>query len=85
MDSRIVTPVSEEFIGAELGDKRLTRRLLGMADSAEQAPGASLPQRAGSSAELEATYRFFANKRVPHSPIPLTGKNNPSLLEKTQR
>ena len=64
MPSKLVTPVSEEFAAADLGDKRLTRRLQEIASAAERSPGSSLPQRAGSSARLEATYRFFSNAKV---------------------
>ena len=60
----MVTPVSQEFVGAKLGDERLSRRLLRIVDAAERAPGASLPERAGSSAALEGTYRFFSNEKV---------------------
>ena len=64
MTPQLVTPVSAEFSRANLGDVRLMRRLARMADASECAPGASLPQRAGSIAALEATYRFFANEKV---------------------
>jgi hypothetical protein len=64
MTSRLVTPVSDEFANVKLGDKRLERRLAHIADAAERAPSASLPQRARSTAALEATYRFFANDNV---------------------
>ena len=64
MDAQIVTPVSADFADVDFGDKRLTRRLIQMADAAERAPGASLPHRAGSSAALEGMYRFFANDKV---------------------
>ena len=61
---QLVTPVSAEFAGVDLGDRRLTRRLMRMAEAAERSPVASLPERAGASAALEGTYRFFANDRV---------------------
>ncbi len=64
MQPSLLTPISAEFSGARLGDKRLTRRLLQIAEAADQAPGASLPEQAGSSAALEATYRFLGNERV---------------------
>ena len=59
-----MTPVSAEFSDVDLGDRRLTARLVQMADAAERAPGCSLPEKAGSSAALEATYRFFGNAKV---------------------
>jgi hypothetical protein len=64
MTSRLITPVSDDFAGADLGDKRLERRLTRIADAAERSPSAGLPQRAGSSAALEGTYRFFSNDKV---------------------
>ncbi|MBM3270081.1 MAG: transposase [Candidatus Sericytochromatia bacterium] len=57
-------PVSKEFEGADLGDKRLTRRLKRLADAAESAPGAGFPTQAGSDAALEGTYRFLNNPGV---------------------
>jgi hypothetical protein len=59
-----MTPLSEECANANLGDRRLSRRLERIADAAERVSGASLPQRAGSAAALEGTYRFFANEKV---------------------
>lgn len=64
METTIITPASNEFATAELGDERLVRRLLLMTDAAESRPGSGLPERAGSSAALEGTYRFFANPKV---------------------
>ena len=78
MASRLVTPISEEFASAKLRDKRLTRRLRHLVDAAERAPGASLPQRAGSSAALEGTYRFFANEKV--TPEALLGAHVASTI-----
>lgn len=64
MDPKLVTPVADEFAAVELGDRRLRRRLSLMAEAAERRPGATLPERAGSIAALEGTYRFFANPNV---------------------
>lgn len=50
-------------MGAELGDERLNRRLLLLADAVAEAPGAGFP-KALDDAELEAAYRFFGNERV---------------------
>ena len=80
MISRLVTPLSEEFADADLGDKRLVRRLLRIADSAERASGASLPQRAGSTAALEGTYRFFANEKV--TPEALFGAHSAATVQR---
>jgi transposase-like protein/DDE family transposase len=64
VDFTSATPVSRDFDNADLGDRRLSHRLARIIDAAELAPGSSLPQRAGSTAALEGTYRFFANKKV---------------------
>jgi hypothetical protein len=64
VNKKLVTAVSEEFVTAELGDVRLSRRLRMMTEAAEQRPGATLPSRAGSIAALEGTYRFLANPKV---------------------
>jgi len=53
-----------EFDGISLGDKRLDRRLSAIAQAMEGAPGDSFVEQAGNVAALEATYRFFSNKRV---------------------
>jgi hypothetical protein len=59
-----MTPIENEFRGAELGDKRLASRLLSVAVNAAAAPDVSFPLAAGNGAQLEATYRLFNNKRV---------------------
>lgn len=59
-----VPSASSEFESAELGDRRLTRRLLRLAEALASAPGDSLPRAAGSDGELEGVYRFFGNSRV---------------------
>ncbi len=64
MQPTLLTPVSAEFSDVDLGDARLNRRLVQIAEAAGRAPGASIPEQAGSSAALEATYRFFGNARV---------------------
>ena len=64
MQARLLTPIRTEFEQAKLGDGRLNRRLLQIAEAADRAPGASLPVQAGSGAALEAIYRFFGNADV---------------------
>lgn len=49
---------------ADLGDKRLTARLVRLAERIARAPHESFPKAAGSDAALEATYRFFGNDAV---------------------
>jgi Transposase DNA-binding len=55
--------LSAEFDEVDLGDARLNRRLLKLADSVADRPGESFP-KALDDAELEAAYRFFGNDQV---------------------
>jgi hypothetical protein len=59
-----VPPIREEFIGAELGDARRSRRLVQIAEALAADPARSLPEAMGSEAGLEGAYRFFGNPRV---------------------
>ncbi|WP_316157824.1 IS4 family transposase [Cupriavidus sp. BIC8F] len=54
---------SEEFAAANLGDARLSYRLVALARQLSASPHTSLPQ-ALSPAELKAAYRFFDNDQV---------------------
>jgi hypothetical protein len=54
---------SEEFGAAELGDARLTRRLVTLARRLSMSPHCSFPQSFNVS-ELKAAYRFFDNPQV---------------------
>jgi hypothetical protein len=56
--------IEEEFDGADLGDERLTRRLVTIAQQFKAQPDASFPTAAGSDSVLEATYRFLNNTAV---------------------
>lgn len=49
----------EEFGGAQLGDRRLTRRLIRLATRFADKPTASIPGACGDWAETQAVYRFF--------------------------
>lgn len=53
-----------EFTGADLGDRRLDKRLALIVDRATASPSASFPKMAPSTAEREAFYRFVENDRV---------------------
>ena len=57
-------PVSTEFERADLGDERLTRRLMTVADAIATSPASSFPQVVSSEGELEGVYRFLSNDRV---------------------
>ena len=53
-----------EFDEAELGDRRLTRRLQELAGRLAERPSDSLPAACADGAELKAAYRFFDNDQV---------------------
>lgn len=59
-----VPPIESEFLGADLGDKRRSARLVGIATRAAAAPDKSFPKLTSSAAELEGLYRFFSNDAV---------------------
>ena len=58
-----IPAISAELREADLGDKRLNRRLGLLADQLAERPDESFP-RALDDAQLEAAYRFFGNDRV---------------------
>jgi hypothetical protein len=62
---------SEEIFGStELGDKRLTKRLVTIGKQLSSATGASLSKScAGDDALLEGSYRFLRNDKVKASKI----------------
>jgi hypothetical protein len=64
MTSARIPAASEEFAAADLGDERLRRRLMRIADAAATSPGAGFPTMTQSESELEGVYRFLANSRV---------------------
>jgi hypothetical protein len=57
----------EEFGEAELGDRRLTRRLAELAGRLAEHPSQSLPEACEDGAQLKAAYRFFDNASVKPS------------------
>lgn len=58
-----------EFADADLGDLRRTQRLVQLAHTLAQNPGATLPEACGSSAMLKAAYRFFDNADIEPSDL----------------
>src|SRR6185436_7326609 len=56
--------VGRIFERADLGDPRLVRRAVGLADALAQAPDRALPKVWSTAAELEAGYRFLRNPRT---------------------
>lgn len=54
----------EEFGKAELGDKRLTRRLVRLARQRGGMPNATIPQSSQDQAGVRAAYRFYDNEHI---------------------
>lgn len=59
----------EEFGGAELGDERLSKRLLEIARDFYARAQANVPQACGTRARTKATYRLLANRKVTMNEI----------------
>lgn len=59
-----VSRVGEIFKRADLGDPRLVRRAVGLAEAIAQAPERTLPKIWSTAAELEAGYRFLRSPRT---------------------
>jgi IS4 transposase len=55
---------AEEFGDAKLGDKRLTDRLVKLAETFGRQPSQSIPAACGGWAETRAAYRFFAQEEI---------------------
>lgn len=66
---RRAADVIDEFDAAEMGDERLSRRLLTIAGAAAAAPASSFPAMTSSDGELEGVYRFLSNERVSPAKI----------------
>lgn len=54
-------PLADEFVGAQLGDARRTKRMVRIAEALEHEPRAGFPRALEDEAELEAFYRFINN------------------------
>ena len=54
----------KEFETIDLGDARLERRAVPLAERLGQKPGASIPGACGNWAETTAAYRFLGNDEV---------------------
>ena len=61
--------IEEDFSGVNLGDKRLDRRLLKIAERLYRKPDASPAAACGGWADTVAAYRFFDNERVTSEKI----------------
>lgn len=53
-----------EFENVDLGDKRLQKRLIKIAQDFTKQPNASIPKSSGNWADTKASHRFFSNYRV---------------------
>ena len=56
--------IEEEFGAVDLGDQRLTGRLLRLAGEFYAKPMANIPEACGTTRDVKAAYRFFDNERV---------------------
>jgi hypothetical protein len=56
--------IEEELVAAELGDRRLSARLLKITGQFFENPQANIPQASGSSKDAKAAYRFLDNPEV---------------------
>lgn len=67
MSTSLLAPAQwaqSEFALAELGDQRLTQRLVRIGTSLAQNPGGTLPQAFPTMKELKAAYRFFSQTKI---------------------
>ena len=60
---------SEQFGPADLGDRRLTRRLVGYAGRAAASPSASIPGQCGCWKQTKGAYRLFDNDAATHEAV----------------
>ena len=61
---RVATGVMNEFLGVDVGDRRVDARVGQVVERIAAAPDASFPTQMGGDAELEALYRLLGNERV---------------------
>jgi hypothetical protein len=59
----------EHFGGAQLGDERRTKRLVGLADQMAKHPGGTLPDKLKEPADLRALYRLMDRDAVTHEAV----------------
>jgi hypothetical protein len=71
---------SEEFLGIDFNDKRLSDRLIRTADCLGKSCQASIPAAADGRAEMEAIHRFVDNPKV--APQKLTARHRGATLER---
>jgi hypothetical protein len=76
MEGSMSVYLADEVAGVELGDKRLTDRLVKIVDSIGKHPNLSVLGAMGGRSEMEAAYRFFANPKVTPGKILATHVEN---------
>jgi hypothetical protein len=59
----------KELSGAKLGDKRRNKRLVKIVSDLAQQPQESVPQASRDMAAMQATYEFWANRRIKATQI----------------
>lgn len=68
--SRMASSFGEEHFGqAALGDKRLTKRLVSVADQLVRHPEGSFPDKFKNPAELVGFYNLMANPKITHAKV----------------
>ena len=60
---------SLEFEGVQLGDQRLNKRLIKLADKLAASPESPINQACGDWVETKAAYRFFQNENANEKKI----------------
>lgn len=58
-----------QFGSADLGDVRRTRRLVRLASQMAGNSSGTIPQQTGTTADMKAAYRLFADDEVTHEAI----------------
>lgn len=71
---------SELLCHAQFGDRRLTKRLVTIAERLSSKPNMSIPAAMNGRAEMEAAYRFFDNPKV--TPEAITAPHFAATLER---
>ncbi len=61
--------IEKQWQGAELGDKRLTKRAVKIALACLETPDGSLPKKFGSWGDTKGAYRFFDSDEVSHEAL----------------
>jgi hypothetical protein len=86
LSKKAIRRVGDVFLRADLGDPRLVRRAVGLAEALARNPGESLPKVWRTSAALEAGYRFLRNPRVAFDALmePVQHATRDSALQEGQ-